>query len=367
MSSSTRPSNGASPWRIVVPLLAGVFLVATHLVLEGTARFAEGHLGAYLWKEQDYLRLLSPANHVNRGAGRLFIYGPSEAREGLLPEEIGRVVRDLRPYQNAQSIGTLEDGLVVLDYIEAAYGPTAIPDAILLGITTRFIGDIRSQPSPLFKGINRYSQHFKVDEGSHPPRLVQRSAIESWIARLSLLRLQPDRYRRGVFAVASRLAVGAVPALGAYQKSWEPIMPAKYLEGKLSRESEIKKWLASPKSFWAAVHDWEPERDRARVMREVGLLLNYTRRHGIKLYVVNMPELSWNRDLYKPGRYEAYLDMVHSAFGNTPFLDLRTFLSDDEFFDDAHPVWHAGIRLSRRVGDFIAEHRRDDLNAKRLR
>ena len=57
-----------------------------HLALEASARFSERYLGAYLWKEQDYLRLFSPANHAGRGRHRLLIYGPSEAREGLIPE-----------------------------------------------------------------------------------------------------------------------------------------------------------------------------------------------------------------------------------------------------------------------------------------
>ena len=78
---------------------------------------------------------------------------------------------------------------------------------------------------------------------------------------------------------------------------------------------------------------------------------------GVELYVVNLPELSWNRELYKPGRYEAYLELVKSALGDTPFLDLRTFLADEDFFDDAHPVWPAGFRVSQRVAAFIDEHR----------
>jgi hypothetical protein len=336
---------------------AALALVGAYALLEGTARLAERYLGAYLWKEQDYLRLFSPANHVGRGAGRLLIYGPSEAREGLLPEELEKRLPGLKPYQNAQSIGTLEDGLVVLNYLEAAYGPSAIPDALLLGISTRFIASIRLEPSPLLRGIESYSPHFRVDESQHPPGLVPRSTLDSLRARLAILRLQPDRYRRGLFAFASRTAIALEPRLLAYRRLQEPILPAKYQVGKMMDTDRLRKWLVEPGNFWEAVHKWDPDRDRERVTRDLGLLLDFTSSHNIALYVVNLPELSWNRALYAPGRYEAYLKVVRGAIGNTPFLDLRMFLTDEEFFDDAHPTWPGGIRVSEKVAAFIGSAR----------
>ncbi len=219
--------------RLAVLVTVGLMFVAVHAALEGAARFSERYLGAYLWKEQDYLRLFSPANHAGRGRHRLLIYGPSEAREGLLPEEIAREARGLTPYQNSQSIGTLEDGLVVLRYIEGAYGPSAVPDAILLGVTTRFVGNLRTQSSPLWEGINKYSPHYRVVEDASPPSLVRRSFAESLGPRLALLGLMPDRYRRGLFAIASRSATKIVPSLSAARRSWEPIAPAKYLDRKV--------------------------------------------------------------------------------------------------------------------------------------
>ena len=354
MTSSTRPSSRRA--RLAVLATVAVVLIATHAVLEGVARFAEQRLGAFLWRQQDYFRLFNPENYVARGPGRLLIYGPSEAREGLFPEAIAPGMPGLVPFQHAQSIGTLEDGLVVLSYIERAYGRSAVPDAILLGITTRFIGDLRTRPSPLQEGIDRYSPHFTVREGTHPPELVPRSAFGALHARLSLLRLQPDRYRRGLYAIARSAAIAVEPSLeGRLDRG--PVSVAKYLEGKLASENETRQWLVTPGNHWELVHAWDPARHRERVAREIGLLLDYTKRHQVELYVVNLPELSWNRELYKPGRYEAYLDIVRTALGDTPFLDLRTFLADEDFFDDAHPVWRAGFRVSERVAAFINEHR----------
>ncbi len=127
------------------------------------------------------------------------------------------------------------------------------------------------------------------------------------------------------------------PNLEADPRFWRHVRAAKYIRGRIAPEDGIKKWLAASGNFWDKVHSWHPERDRDRVTRDLRRLRDFRSRHGIELYVVNLPELSWNRVLYQPGRYEAYLDIVESALGETPFLDLRTFLPDDDFYDSAHP------------------------------
>ena len=367
MTSSTRLFSTGARDKLAVLLCAGLGFAGVHLALESAARLAERRFDAYLWKQQDYLRLFSPVNHLNRGHGRLLIYGPSESREGLFPEEIEPAIPGLKPYQNSQSMGTLEDGLVVLNYIERAYGPSAIPDALLLGITIRFIADIRVIPSPLWEGIDKYSSHFKVVEGSHPPSLAPKSALESARARWALLHLEPDRYRRGLVAIGSRLATSAIPSLWADPRTRAAVGAAKYLSGPPWPAQDTRQWLVTPDNFWDRVHKWDPDRDRDRVIRELRSVIAYTSRHNVQLFVVNMPELSWSRELYQPGRYEAYLAIVKTALGQTPFLDLRTFLADDEFFDDAHPKWIAGIRVSKRVAAFISEHRRDDRTGSEAR
>jgi hypothetical protein len=346
--------------KLIIGACACLMFAGSHALLEATSRFAERHLGVYLWKHQDYLRLLSPANHVGRGRGRLLMYGPSEAREGFLGEEIKRVTTGLEPYQNSQSLGTLEDGLLVLQYIEAVHGPSAIPSAILLGVTPRFLANIRRTgvSSPLQDGINRYSPHLRVVEGSHPPALARRTPFEAIVPTFDLLRLQPDRYRRGLYAIAVRSATRIVPSLAAWRRGWEPTSASKYLEGRLAPEATIKSWLVSPTNAWAKVHVWDARRDRERVIADVGAYRAFAAKHAIELYVVNLPEISWSRELYEPGRYEAYLEVLTEALGPTPFLDLRTLLPDSQFFDDAHPTWEGGIRVSKEVGLFIERHRR---------
>jgi hypothetical protein len=358
MSSSTRLSkiSTGTRSRLLVLLCLVLLFAAVHLVLEAAARFAERNLDAYLWKDQDYLRLFSSANHLERGRGQLFIYGPSEAREGLLPDAFGPVASGLKPYQAAHGVATIEDGLVMLDYIERAYGPSAVPDAVLLGITTRFIANIRMQRSPLVRSINRYSPLFRVVEATHSSSLVPKSALESASARWALLSLQPDRYRRGLFAIASRLLTTAAPSLAANRWTWQPIVPSKSLTKPIRPPERSKEWLAAKGTFWELVHNWDPESDRDQVTDELRRMLDYIARHDIRLFVVNLPEVSWNRELYEPGRYESYLAIVQQALGETPFLDLRTFLNDDEYYDEAHPTLEGGVRLSKEVAAFINDH-----------
>lgn len=354
MSSSTRPSSLVST-AAALGLALG-FTAGSHLVLDGIATFAETRLDAYLWKAQDHLRVLSSAYHESRGARRLLIYGPSEAREGLLPEEIAAAVPGLEPYQNAQSMGTLDDGLLVLEYIERAYGRAAVPEAILLGISTRFIADFRPYPSPLVEGIRRYSPHFTVPDGE-PRRLVPKSAADALAARARLLSLQPDRYRRGVAAVVTPIARAFAPVATALERRTRA---ARYFDGRMASDADIRRWLTDPSSVWPSVYGWEPASEGGRARTEIGRLRETTARLGTRLYVVNLPESPWVRERYLPGRYEQYLDLVREELGGIPFLDLRTFLRDDEFFDQAHPTWRGARRLSAAVGAFVAQARERD-------
>ena len=346
-----RSENGT---RIKLALLGCIclFVVAAHSLLEATARFAEQRLDAYLWKEEDYLRLFLARQSQRAWPPPAVDFGRSEAREALLPEELGRALPGLEPYQNALSQGTLEDALVVLEYIERAYGRSAVPDILLFGITTRFIADIRDESSPLFAGINKYSRQFRLDEAEHPPRLIPRSTLDSYQAAFALLGRQPVRYQSALFAVAAAAAMQVRPNLEADPRFWRHVRAAKYIRGRIAPMEASKKWLVESR-FWDMIHSWNPERDR--VTRALRRLRDFRSRHGIQLYMVNLPELSWNRVLYQPGRYEAYLDIVRLALGDTPFLDLRTFLPDDEFYDSSHPTWDGGMRVSKRVGAFIAE------------
>jgi len=342
--------------RLTVPLLAVFFVAASHLLLEQAARFAERDLNAFLWKQQSELQLFSAHNYVGRGRGRLLICGPSEGREALLPEEFSAGQQRLEPYQNSHSHGTLESTLINLEYIERAYGQSAIPEGILLAITPRYVANIRHERSPLYGAINRYSPHFSVEDEERSPRLVPRTLRESLRARIALLSLEPDRYRRGLFAIAARLATSIAPSLAAERAVWGPVRQAKYLTARIESDQTIHDWLNEPGGVPADVRAWDAGAD-SRSRAVFSRFMDFVERHGVRLYVVNLPQLSWSRELDNPDRYAAYLELVRDAIGDTPFLDLRTFVPDDGFYDSLHVTWREGKRVSRRVGMFVAGDR----------
>lgn len=357
MSSSTRPSRRALGVRLAVLAIAAGCFTATHLALERIAAYAERHFGAFLWRQQDSLQLFSAHNYVGLGRGRLLIYGPSEAREALLHEEIRPRVPGLRPLQHSLSMGTFDEGLLILEYLERYYGETAIPDAILLGITPRFVANLRHVASPLFTAINRYSPHATVDESTKPPRLVERPLLDGIRARAALLALQPDRYRRGVFAVTSHVVTRFVPTLAADRRVWGPVSQAKHLTTRITSEDRIKRWLTTPGNELELTHSWDPELDQTTMARQFQALRDFTTRHRVEVYVVNLPETSWSRDLYDPRKYAAYMRIVREELASVPFLDLRTAVPDEQFYDWSHVMWPAGRHVSKLAASLIEEHR----------
>src|SRR5262249_22744714 len=86
--------------------------------------------------------------------------------------------------------------------------------------------------------------------------------------------------------------------------------------------AEIQARINRPTSFSFAVHQWEPDTDATAIRQQFDRLLAFTGRHGIGLYVVNLPENVWNREAYPPRRYERYEKLLRESLGHTPFLDL---------------------------------------------
>ncbi len=348
----------------VVGCVVGAFSLA-HTTMASFARIAETELGAYTWWQEEYLQLLTPSNYIDRGADRVFMYGPSESREAFIPEVFNERLPKHRAYQHSQSIGTIEDGLVVLDYIEQAYGDSATPKVLLFGITTRFISNIRNMPSPLYKAINRYSPEFRLDDSGERPNLVRRGLWESLRARFAFLCRQQQRYRSTIRAFLREAVARVYPNEKLLDRLRVSLTPSKYHH--LSRRpiEGTKQWLVAPGSFWEEVHAWEPEKNQNQINKDLTTLIEFARRHGSELYIVNMPELSWNRILYPPGQYESYLAAVKDAIRDTPFLDLRTFLSDDSFYDSCHPTLQGSIEISQKIAEFIAQdHNSHDGRAK---
>ncbi len=349
-----------APRPLLTLAVAGCALVAwigSHLVMEPVSRWAETEAGAYLWKTEEWLQILSASNYADRGRGRLWMFGPSESREAFDAERLSAALPGLHAYQNAQSVGTLDDGLVALRYIEAEYGPTAIPDAVLLGVTTRAVANIRGVPSPLFQALDKYSPSWGVDAEARPPVLVEKGPLAGLRSRLRFRGHQQRRYRNALACVALTTIDRVRPGGGGFTKARCNLTPYKYRHTSPQPLARIVAWLKEPKGFWAEAGTWRPTENEARIRGAFAAWRAFAARHGIELYVVNMPELSYNRGLYQPGVYDAYLSLVRECLGDTPFLDLRTALPDDEFHDWCHPRAVGAHRVSDRIAAFIAEHR----------
>jgi hypothetical protein len=350
----------------VVAASVGCVLVLYASLNVGLMEFAgwtERRFSSYPWPSEDYLRVLLRSLYENRGEDRILLAGPSEAREDLLYERFDREFPSMRAYQGAQSLGTLDDLLLALEYIEKVHGRAAVPASLVLGITPRFVANIPPGVSPLAVALNRYSSSYRVESGPLGSRLVPKSWRQSLIARARFLLKQPSRYLSALGALGERALVAVAPpgraaaVTAALRRSVaRHASPYKYHHLERMPPDILRGWLQDPSSFWFKVHGWDPSADGHLVRVQLERLRAVARRHGIRLFVVNLPEHRWNREGYRPGRYEAYMSLVRASLDGTPFLDLRELLEPEEFYDVGHATLAGATRVTERVVEFIKVH-----------
>ncbi len=373
-----------------------VLLLAFTVVQGGllqVAQWAERHANPYPYRSEDWLRYLLPALFEGKGKGRMFMTGPSTVRENFLYDRLGQAFPQYSPYQGGMSLGTIDDLLLSLEYIEQVYGKEALPEICIVGVSPRFVANIPSVRA-FSLGLNRYSSHFKVQGGQELPRLEKKSWIEgvsSWI--LFMTQKQAQRIRIGVLAAIGEI-VGTKSyeeSLLAYQQVQQgksfavhpltrmlirsgvarllgieqdlklglehvipiEVSPFKYHKLKIVDRTALNQNLRNPKSWWTDVHQWNPEKDRRLVMGKFSKLLEFSNQYGIRLYVVNLPESTMSHRLYREKNYQAYVDLVQSSIGTTPFLDLRHHAPDEEFYDAEHLTFQGAQRVTSELVLFL--------------
>ncbi len=343
-----------------------------HATLVTLARRSERAAATYPWRGEDYLRYMLPTLFQRDGQDWSIIAGPSEAREDLLHERFEAAFPGVATYQGGLSLGTIDDLLIVLEYLERAYGRGAVPRSLLVGITPRFVANITDGgESPLVNAINRYSPHFRVERAPNGPRLIEKPFAEGLLSRVRFLSKQQGRYHAGLCATVleqlergsavpqnplladlgaapDRLGVGSLAEVLRICRS-----PYKYHHKRPLTPQMVAGWIGASHSFWYKVHQWDPGADAALVQSRLTRLLEVCGRLGIDLYVVNLPEHPLNRAGYQPGRYQEYLRLVRAAIGQTPFLDLRELLAADEFYDAGHATVRGAIIVTDRTIDFL--------------
>jgi hypothetical protein len=336
-------------------LNVGLLLLARHVE-------AASAVNVYPFASEDWLRCLLPSLYDDRGRGRVFLAGPSEAREDLLYDRFDRAFPGLSTFQGAQSLGTFDDLLLTLDYVKRTCGDDAMPRVMVLGITPRFVANIPRGGSPLAKAIDAYSPRFSVEKGDGVSQLVPKPVLSGLRSRQRFLAKAPDRYRSALLTLF-RKPLGLDKdyeqvhehllhaPLGAEIRFWS--LPYKYHHLPPMPRDQMRSWMNSPTSFWTMSHEWDPAPDARLVGAQFERLLDLTRQHDVRLFVVNLPEHPDNRAGYDPARYGAYLRIVRDSIGTTPFLDLRTLLADEEFYDVGHANLPGAVRVTDEVIRFM--------------
>jgi len=368
-----------------------------HLGLLGLAQRAEGNGHAYPYRSEDWLRYLLPTLFEDRDSGLILLAGESAVRENLVYERFERAFPQMRVVQGGLSLGTFDDVLVSLQYLERVYGKEALPEVLVMGVSPRFVANLPRDQSPLVAAINRYSPYYRVARTGNGSRIVEKGTLEGWLSRARFHLKQQARYRAALIALlrpyfredvpyeefygdfermrALRDAlslrperipaaldfvrdVGVTSAFGRWFRVYVSPYKYHYLEP-MSRD-DLRAWLLDPESFWVDVHSWDPDHDSSLVRTQMERLLALTRRCGISLYVVNLPENPVSRKLYRPEHYASYRKILLDSLGDTPFLDLREMLAENEFYDVVHATLPGALRVTDRVIRFVNNHGYDE-------
>lgn len=400
MSTSSTWASRKLSLAVTAIACAGALLVIWIVLLWPLALWAERRADSYPFKGgEDSLRYLLPTIHGQPGQGRLLLMGSSNAGEGLLYETLERDLPGLRVTHGAVSMARLTEMKVLLEYIEEVYGAAALPEIVVLGASTRLISNVPwDEPSRAFHAIDTYSAAFKVEsspqEGS---RLVRKTWLEGVQSRWRMLTKQLPRLqsamatflldttghrtpyvefddRREVRALtytispSSRVApfpeeivrsagfiwrVGLFDAVARYVRfRYSPYLAPIHAP---QARKEIIKLASSTHMWWKDVRPWKPAGD-ALAHRELAELAAFAAARGIDLYVINLPEHPDVVAVYEGSLRAEYMAMIEEAFGDR-FLNLGDYLPVEQFNDSEHPGYVGAVRLSKRVGEFIAHHR----------
>ena len=327
-----------------------VYVVA-NLAMDGLARRMEVSQRAYLWWQEEWMQLFGPANFVDRGKHRILLSASSEGREGFLFDEFEAELQGSDVYNNSYSRHSLTALLLVLQYIEVAYGPSAIPRKIVVGATPEFVFNLPLiQNSYLPRVIDRYSSHVRVDLESSPPRLVPKSWLDSVAGRYFFLTHQSRRYRNALRAVRRAVIERVAPELaGSYWVRLQ-LVPSTYHH--LPRRDQAAE-LKRAKRVGLAAPDPVASAESLRV--EWAALERFVKDRNIDLYVVVLPQSTWWINAWYEETYDDYRRILRDVVGNTPFLDLADFLRDDEYYDMTHATLASAKRISQRVARFVRE------------
>jgi hypothetical protein len=323
----------------------------TNVVMDRMARWVEVEQDGYLWPSEEWMQLFGANNFVDRGKGRILLTGSSEAREGFLFDEFESDLQGFEVYNNAFSNLTLQTLIVVLQYIETAYGPSALPQKIVLGVTPPFLLDQPPIDKSYLPGvIGRYSPFVSLDIESRPARLIRKGWLDSFVSRYQYLTHQSRRYKGAVRGVMRWAALTLAPRLAERQWTRQGLVASRYHH---LRPIDKQEQLRAMRRVLPPLR--APVAIAATVRVQWAMLRDFMADHDIDLYVVNMPQSTFLLDDYYAQIYDGYRELLSSLTGDVPFLDLARSLRDDEFYDVTHVNLAAARQTSKRVAQFMRE------------
>ena len=365
---------------------AAVLYAGLVIALQALAAWTERDLQAFPFKQEDWLRYLLPPHFEARAHGRIMLNGPSTVRENLRYERFEAAFPGYDIYQGGISAGTLEDVTASLEYMEKVYGAQALPTILVLGISPRFIANLPDD-RPFALGLNRYSPYYSAVQEPHRIALRPKPVLDGALARARFLTLkEPERFRISLLAVANHLlwndevAPSSETAL-ARALDWlfrtypvaRLIEALGYPQARKFSFSVIMRWMISPykyslnkpiqyrlmtreeynkadlNSVWRQTYDWDPTKDAAKTRARLKYFVDFVKRHGIRMLVINLPERDFSRVLFDERNYRAYLDLVRDELDGIEFMNLREFLDTADFYDREHTTPAGSARLSDEI------------------
>lgn len=316
----------------------------------------EERFDAHLWRYEEWMQLMSSSRYPVGEHSRIFVLGPSEAREAFWPEPFRETLGGARLVNDSLSLSTFEDAISQLEYIEKVYGTDALGGLMIVAVTPRFLQNYAPGERPLPIVLNRYSPYYSLDESVEPQRLVEKSFLESIVARIHLAGHSGVRFMKALWAVG--LAAEARVRDQDLEQSFRDhfLVGARfYNEG--PRDKALYYEIAKQGGgFNVVLRTMNPLDQRTAILRDFDRLRKIASRNGTRILVVNMPEGGWSRHgFYEAGIHEAYMSVLREGVGDLPFLDLRDALNDDGFVDWVHPTRAASLVISREVAMAIRD------------
>jgi len=339
------------------------------------------------------LRFLLPSLVGGSGDRTIMITGSSTAGDSLLYEEFERALPAYRTYPGTFPVATLDEILLMLDYLERTYGSDVLPDLLVVGVEPRLLANKprrfgAHQDDPIeFRGaflvevIDKYSSTFRVARTSAGSRLVQKGRLEGVAASWRFwTQTQQPRHRAAIAALLDRVLNGpglhmdlasGITGLDDVRNPFDPETIRTALQD-IANDGlymSFRQWLPayiSPYVFHyvyrkdenahprlaEAMFNWNPEPEADLIAANVIRLRQFAARTGMKLVVVNTPQRPSARAAYSASYYASLMRITRGALGDTPFLDLRELIERHEFIDE-HVDRSGAEKTTARVIDFI--------------